>query len=123
MKANQAELPVRVLCETLNVSTSGYYDWRDRPLNQRGQDNVVLSESIRQAHRASDETYGMPRIRAELADTGVIASCKRIARLMRVMRLQGVSRQCAWCVTTQRDKAPAPRARSGQTSVCRQGHR
>ena len=104
MKANQAKLPVRVLCETLKVSTSGYYDWRDRPLNQRGQDNVVLSESIRQAHRASDETYGMPRIRAELGDTGVIASRKRIARLMRVMRLQSVSRRRAWCVTTQRDK-------------------
>ena len=95
MNANQAKLPVRVLCETLKVSTSGYYDWRDRPLNQRGQDNVVLSESIRQAHRASDETYGMPRIRAELGDTGVIASRKRIARLMRAMGIQGVSRRRA----------------------------
>jgi len=101
---------VRALCETLKVSTSGYHDWRDRPLNQRGQDNVALSESIRQAHRASDETYGMPRIRAELADTGVIASRKRTARLMRVMHFQSVSRRRAWCVTTQRNKRlrPAP---------------
>ena len=65
MKANQAELPVRALCETLKVSTSGYYDWRDRPLSKRAQANAVLREHIRRAHLASDETYGMPRIRAK----------------------------------------------------------
>ncbi|MES2362637.1 MAG: IS3 family transposase [Pseudomonadota bacterium] len=108
VKANQAQLPVRALCETLKVSTSGYYDWRDRPLSQRGQDNVVLSESIRQAHRASDETYGMPRIRAELVDAGINASRKRIARLMRAMRIQGVSRRRAWCATTKRNKSQRP---------------
>lgn len=108
MKANQAELPVRALCETLKVSTSGYYDWRDRPLSKRAKANVSLCERIVQAHQASDETYGMPRIRAELADAGVIASRKRIARLMRSMHIQGVSRRRAWCVTTERDKRQRP---------------
>ena len=61
---------MRALFETLRVSTSGYYDWRDRPASKRGQANSVLSESTCQAHRASAETYGMPRIRAELADAG-----------------------------------------------------
>ena len=63
---------------------------------------MVLSEHIRRAHRASDETYGMPRIRAELADTGVIA------RLMRAMRIQGVNRRRAWCATTKRNKSQRP---------------
>ena len=27
VKANQADLPVRALCQTLRVSHSGYYDW------------------------------------------------------------------------------------------------
>ena len=108
MKANQAELPVRALCETLKVSTSGYYDWRDRPLSQRAKANAILCERIVQAHQASDETYGMPRIRAELADSGVIASRKRIARLMRAMHIQGVSRRRAWCVTTERNKRQRP---------------
>ena len=56
MKANQAHLPVRALRETLKVSTSGYYDWQDRPLSKRELANAILSESIRHAHRASDET-------------------------------------------------------------------
>ena len=108
MKANQAELPVRALCETLKVSTSGYYDWRDRPLSQRRQANTVLSESIRRAHRAGDETYGMPRIRAELADADSRASRKRIARLMRAMGIQGASCRRAWCVTTKRNQRQRP---------------
>ena len=108
MKTNQAELPVRALCETLKVSTSGYYDWRDRPLSKRAKANVSLCERIVQAHQASDETYGMPRIRAELADAGVVASRKRIAHLMRAMHIQGVSRRRAWCVTTERNKRQRP---------------
>ena len=108
MKANQAVLPVRAQCEMLKVSTSGYYDWRDRPLNKRAQANRVLREHIRRAHLASDETYGMPRIRAELADADIHASRKRIARLMRAMGIQGVSRRRAWCVTTERNKSQRP---------------
>ena len=50
----------------------------------------------------------MPRIRAELADAGVVASRKRIAHLMRAMHIQGVSRRRAWCVTTERNKRQRP---------------
>ena len=105
MKANQADVSVRAMCKTLGVSHSGYYDWLDRPACPRAQANVVLLEQIRQAHKASDATYGAPRIQAELADQGVGAGHNRIARLMRADGLRGVSRRRAWCVTTKRDKA------------------
>ena len=78
------------MCETLKVFASRYYDWRGRPPSKRAKVNAVLREHIRQAHRASDETYGMPRICAELAGTGVTASRKRIARLLRGIGIQGV---------------------------------
>ena len=75
---------------------------------ERDKANATLTACIRQAHQASDETYGMPRIRAELADAGVVASRKRIARLMRINQIQGVSRRRAWCVTTERNKRERP---------------
>ena len=108
--ANQAELPVRTMCKTLKVSTSGFYDWYRRPLSQRQQANATLTTQIRAAFVASDETYGMPRIRAELQDAGVVASRKRIARLMRLAQIRGVSRRRSFCVTTERDvrHRPAP---------------
>ena len=108
MSANQAELPIRHLCTTLGVSHSGYYDWQERAPSKRAQANMALTEQIKAAHAASDATYGMPRIRAELADRGVIASRKRIAHLMRAARLAGVSRRRAWCITTERNKRARP---------------
>lgn len=110
MKANQAEFPIRTLCQTLGVSTSGFYDWQGRAPSARAQANATLLQEIRAAHQASDETYGMPRIRAELADQGIVASRKRIASLMRHAGLRGVSRRRGWCVTTERHprQRPAP---------------
>ena len=105
MKANQAELPVRAMCKTLRVSHSGFYDWRDRPACAQARANVGLLAHIRLAHQASDATYGVPRIQAELADQGVAAGHNRIAALMRANGLRGISRRRGWCVTTQRDKA------------------
>jgi putative transposase len=98
------------MCKTLKVSASGFYGWLDRPMSQRQKANVALSAQIRQAFVASDETYGIPRIRAELMDAGMVASRKRIARLMRQEHLRGVSRRRSYCVTTERDvrQRPAP---------------
>ena len=84
---------VRTLCEVLRVSHGGFYEWVDRPVSARAKANAVLLERIEQTHRASDATYGMPRIHAELADQGVAAGRKRIARLMRAHGLRGVSRR------------------------------
>lgn len=108
--ANQAAYPVRTLCRVLGVSASGFYAWRDRPPSARAMNNAVLTERIRQIHAESDQTYGMPRVRAELRDQGVIVSRQRVARLMRKAGLQGASRRRAYIVTTRRDvrQRPAP---------------
>ena len=60
---------------------------------QRQQAKVARTAQIREAFVASDETYGMRRIRVELQDAGIVASRKRIARLMRQAQLRGVSRR------------------------------
>lgn len=110
MKANQADFPVRSLCHVLRVSASGYYDWRERAPSARALANAALMQRIGQAHQASDATYGAPRIHAELSEQGVVAGHNRIARLMRLHGLRGVSRRRGWCVTTRRnkDRQPAP---------------
>jgi putative transposase len=107
--ANQA-MSVRAMCRVLGVSHSGYYDWRDRAPSARSIANAVLTEAIRQAHQASDETYGMPRVRAQLRQDGQRVSRKRVARLMRLACIQGVSRRRGFTVTTERNlrQRPAP---------------
>ncbi len=100
---------VATLCRMLDVSSSGYYAWRSRPLSARALKDATLTERIRQIHEQSRGTYGVPRIHAELAFAGIHVGRKRVARLMRAAGLQGVSRR-RWHTTTIRDRdaRPAP---------------
>ena len=45
----------------LDVSASGYYDWRDREPSARALDNALLSDRIEQIHGDSKAIYGEPR--------------------------------------------------------------
>lgn len=117
MNANQADFPVRTMCRVLGVSHSGFYDWRHRAPSQRAMEDMVLTERIRQVHAESRETYGQPRVRAELAAQGVRVAGKRIARLMRQAGLQGISKRRATTVTTRRDPRERPAAAIGITAA------
>ena len=101
MQSNQAAFPIRTMANVLGVSASGFYAWLDRPLCKRVQSNVALQERIEAIHTKSDQTYGVPRIVAELRDTHQwIVNHKRCARLMRINGIRGVSRRRGYCVTT-----------------------
>ena len=96
------------MCRVLGVSPSGFYDWQDRAPCARAQANAELTKRIHEAHANSDATYGMPRIRAELLDQGIVASRKRVACLMRAAGLRGVSRRRGFTVTTERNRRERP---------------
>jgi putative transposase len=104
------------MCKHLKVSPSGYYDWSGRAPSARSSANAQLLGKIEAIHAISDATYGMPRIRAELADQGIVASRKRIASLMRTAHIQGVSRRRGYVVTT----TPNKRQRNAPDLVKRQ---
>jgi putative transposase len=105
--AHQAVHHVATACRVLGVSPSGYYAWWKRPLSPRARADVELSADIAAIHRASRGTYGAPRVHAELAALGIHIGRKRVARLMRALGVQGVSRR-RWPRTTRRDPAQPP---------------
>jgi putative transposase len=83
-----------VACRVLGVSRSGYYDWLGRPASPRAQENVHLLKLIEQIHVESRETYGSPRVHAELTlGLGLSVNLKRVARLMRHAGIQGLYRR------------------------------
>ena len=82
---------VAVACRVLAVSTSGYYEWRGRPPSPRAVADETLTEQIVEIHAMSRETYGAPRVHAELRlGLGVRCGRKRVARLMRIAGLHGI---------------------------------
>jgi putative transposase len=99
---------IATLCRVLGVSTSGYYAWRTRGPSTRAQEDAVLTERISVIHQQSRETYGAPRLHAELTAEGRGCGRKRVARLMRQAQIVGCHRRRS-VVTTQREPA-APAA-------------
>jgi putative transposase len=95
------------MCRVLEVSASGYYAWRKRPASKRAQEDGVLLRRIRTIHEASRQTYGVPRVYHELREEGVDVGRDRVARLMRMAGLQGISRR-RFVPTTRRDEAARP---------------
>jgi putative transposase len=80
-------------CQVLGVSPSGYYAWQGRGPSARSLADAALTERIGRIHEASRGTYGVPRVYFELAAQGVRVGRKRVARLMKMAGLQGVSRR------------------------------
>jgi transposase InsO family protein len=74
--------PARLLCDALDVSTAGYYAWRQRPVSTRQQQRDALLVEIRAIHAEFKARYGSPRIHAELAARGQGCCVNTVARLM-----------------------------------------
>ena len=87
----KTEHPIRSLCEALEVSSSGYYDWSNRQTqpSARALENRRLAQQIVQVHQESRQTYGSPRIQKALGQAGHPYGRHRIARLMRLQGLCG----------------------------------
>jgi len=107
MTANRAMFPVSTMSRTLGVSRAGYYAWLEREPSARSQVDAELTDRIVAIHKTSKETYGAPRIHAELTDEGIRVGRKRVERLMKAAGLAGVSRRKG-TRTTFRDERVRP---------------
>jgi len=105
--AERAYLPVSLLCRMLGVSRSGYYAWRERPPSKRSREDAALTAKIHEIHPRSRETYGSPRVHAELRALGTRCGRKRVERLMRQAGLRGCMRGSRRG-TTRRNQRTAP---------------
>lgn len=104
--AREREFPVASQCEVLGVSRSGYYDWKSRPESGHSRRDRELVEKIRQSHERSEQTYGSPRVHADLQEDGVCCSKKRVARLMRENKLVSVHKKKYRATTNSNHNLP-----------------
>jgi putative transposase len=103
---------VEPILRVCGIPTSTFYGWvaQQRDPSKRRRDDQALTRRIRGIHDRSGQTYGAPRVHAQLRRDGVRVSRKRVARLMRAHGLQGAFLRKRWrCSTRQDPKAtPAP---------------
>jgi len=94
IEAERAEHTISRLCKVLGVTRQGFHAWRRRGPSLRSLGDAELKRLIVQIYDGSLQTYGAPRVELELRDEhDVRVGRKRVARLMRKLGLQGVSRR------------------------------
>jgi putative transposase len=105
------------MCDVLEVSRSGYYDWKGRPPSDRALDDARIMEILEQAWKESGGSYGAPRLIPEVnerlaaAGHGLLLGNRRGRRLMRRKGISGQSRR-RWrpkgCTERDPSARPAP---------------
>lgn len=109
IRAHSDDHAVTRLCGLLGVSTSGYYDWHDRPESDRARENRKLTKKIQHLHQRSNAIYGSPKIHKDLLADGEHCGVNRVARLMRQADIQSKMRPKFVVTTNSRNTtAPAP---------------
>ncbi len=89
--AKRAEHSIQTMCRVLEVSRSGFHAWAAREPSARALADAALSARIAEIHAESGDTYGSPRVHAELRlEDGVRVARKRVERLMRRAGLSGM---------------------------------
>jgi hypothetical protein len=89
---HQARYGVKRLCQILNIARSSFYYWKATAADRAARDaaDAALAGRIRVVHASHDGTYGAPRITAELHEEGHRVNHKKVARVMRRYRIQGL---------------------------------
>jgi transposase InsO family protein len=94
----QTEGSVSHMCRLLEVSRSGYYEWRRRPPSVQADTTQQLRDKVACCFAQGRGTYGTRRIKYLLAQEGFVVSRRRIGRLLTQAGLR--------CKTRRKFKAP-----------------
>ena len=97
---------ISTMCEWLKVSTSGYYEWRDRPESATAQRRAYLALMVGKAFELSDETYGHRRIHAQLARWGETCSPELVRGIMHELDLVPCQPRPWWRSLTDVNRPP-----------------
>lgn len=80
---NEGLLPIKRLCQIMDVSARGYRAWRTRPMSKTQRADMVVLAHIREQFALSLGSYGRPRMAEELRELGIAVGERKVGRLMR----------------------------------------
>ncbi len=71
IQSHRKEFSIASMCEFLNVSRSGFYDWQDAPKTEREKENEELIEQLGILFQEGRGTYGTRRLKRKLKEVGL----------------------------------------------------
>jgi putative transposase len=89
----RARFGVELICRTLGVSASAYYQRASGERSARAVEDQRLTAKIRKVFAETYECYGVRRIHAALLRDGEQVGRDRVARLMRAAGIRGAKRR------------------------------
>jgi putative transposase len=87
IERNRDSYPVAVMCEVLEVSTSGYYAWLKREPSPREQRRAAIAEAAERAHYESHGIYGYRKVHDDLQDQEIACCLETVRRVLGEKRL------------------------------------
>ena len=99
------QFKISVMCRVLNVSRSGYYEWRGRGPSVRMLADQALLTQIRHVHTGSREAYGALKTWKALNQQGISCGKHRVARLRRTAGIEA-KRKRRFRVSVEHHKMP-----------------
>ena len=108
------------MCKVLDVSRSGFYAWRKRPVSARSERQAEVVSEIKQIHSERHKnSYGSPRVQLELVDRGFDICEATVAKLMQKEELfASTHRRFRICTTDSNHRLPV-----AENTVNREFHR
>lgn len=95
-----------MMCALLDVSRSGYYEWRERPASATASRRAVLLAAVTAVFTRHEGRYGHRRVHQILLRQGHRCSVELVRDLMRQGGLRAAQAK-KWQVTTRPDKHSA----------------
>ena len=101
---HRQDFPVAMLCRCLEVSRSGFYEWRSRGVSPRQERHDKLTSAAKDFHEASDSVYGYRKVYEdlqELDDESMHCCPETVRGIMQENNLfSRVERKQKWISTT-----------------------
>ena len=94
------------MCRLLEVSRSGYCQWRTRAPSDRAQANAALDAAVAAVHAASRSSYGRPRFVRDLHQQGLRVGHERVRRSMKRQALRTVYKRPYRVTTDSNHRKP-----------------
>ena len=90
IREHRACWSIERLCRILQVSTRGYRAWVSRRVCQSQRTDLKVLAHIREQYALSNQSYGRPRMTAELKEAGLNVGERRVGRLMKLNGIRPV---------------------------------